>query len=207
MGLPPVIEHIEPRCKVCQSPFRREIDACLAMGWSQAMVVSHFNRANGFEFLTRSNVSRHRSRHLTSRDAAVRKIIETRATQLRMDTEAIEGFILTRQATLDMIIQQGLESLRAGLSTSEPKDILAAVQMLEKMEQDINSMAAEEMTIQYKAFADAVQEVVPAEYHEKIFERTEAILQERNANEHVIRLEIPAVVEAEEDDYEDDEDV
>src|SRR4051794_25286367 len=86
-SLPPVYEHNEPRCKVCQCPFRREIDSALASGWSQASIVRHFNVALGDDYLNRANLSRHKARHLSSRDAAVRNIIEERARAYGIDVE------------------------------------------------------------------------------------------------------------------------
>lgn len=170
------------------------------------MILRHFNAVLDEEYFTPDNLSRHKNRHLSSRDAAVRNIIEERARQLSMDTNSIEGFILTRTATLDMIIAQGLESLRAGLTSSEPKDMLAAIQMLEKMEQDFASVAVEEMTLQYKAFADAVQDVVTPEQGAAIFERTKELLSERQIGTKVIRPEIPKTTTIESTDYTDEED-
>lgn len=204
-SLPPVYEHNEPRCKVCQSPFRREIDSALASGWSQAAVIKHYNAALGEDYFTRGNMSRHKARHLSVRDAAVRNIIEERARALSMDVDKVEGFILTRQATLDMIIQTGLEQLRQGITESAPKDIIAAIQMLEKMEQDFATNAVEEMTQQYKAFADAVQEIVPEEFHGQIFDRTKELLTERQVGNKVVRAELPkAQVEIEDADWDEE---
>lgn len=204
-ALPPVYEHNEPRCKICQCPFRREIDMALVTGWSQAGIVRHFNVALGDDYLNRSNLSRHKERHLSSRDAGVRNIVEERARAFGVDVENAQGFIMTRQATLDLIIQQGLEAMRAGITSSQPRDILEAVQILEKMEKEFQDVAMDEMMNQYKAFADAVQELVPEDLWERIFDKTQDILGERAVGPKIVRMELPELAPLAEEGQEEED--
>lgn len=184
-SLPVLTDHNEPRCKVCQSPYRREIDMCLATGWSQRSVIDHFNallaedERYGPDYFSPNNMSTHKNRHMTVRDIAVRKIMESRAKALGVDVENVEGMILTHEATLETIVQAGLEQLRNGLTSSEPKDVLAAIQMLKQIEADFTASAVDELTNQFKAFADAVEEIVTPEQGKEIFQRTQELLAQR----------------------------
>lgn len=159
-ALPGLAELSHGRCKVCKSPYRREIDMLLATGWSQANVLRHFNQLieDAAEQFTPQNMSTHARNHLTSRDAAVRKIMEERARQMGVDVELAENFITTKAAALDTIIHQGLHSLHTGSTQAEPKEIIAAIQMLEKMESEWKETAIDELMSEFKIFMECVRE-------------------------------------------------
>jgi hypothetical protein len=55
----------QPRCKVCTSPHRPQIDAMLQAGQTQASVRVQFNALLGHDYFTRNNLSLHARKHLT----------------------------------------------------------------------------------------------------------------------------------------------
>ena len=64
-------ERVEPRCKICRSPHRREIDAMLVTGWQQAEVRRHWNEHLRQDAFSASNLSVHAARHLNPLDPAL----------------------------------------------------------------------------------------------------------------------------------------
>lgn len=198
IALPFVHELVEPRCKVCKSPYRREIDQLLATGWSQTMVREHFNEMidEPSEKFNAQNMSVHARKHLTSRDAAVRRIMEARARQLNQDVDDAEKHIVTKMGVLDTLIYSGLGALHSGLSVAEPKDVIAAIAMQEKMEAEWRETALDEVMTDFQAFMDAVKEVVGEDMYADIYNRFEAKLDAKN-NSKTLKPLPPAVVEIE----------
>jgi hypothetical protein len=170
---------VEPRCKVCTHPQRREIDMMLALGWSQADVIRHWNNIMELqglpksEFFMRNGMSTHVKKHLSIKDAAIRRIIEARARAEGLDIELVEGFILTKQGVAEALIAAGLESLHRGDTTVEPKDILTAIKIISELEADRVAQAEEVMLQEIKAFTAAVKKVVPEEKWKEIYEAYE----------------------------------
>lgn len=164
-------EITEGKCKVCKSPHRREIDSLLATGWSQVAVRSHFNVLFETESdkFTAANMSNHARKHMSSRDAAVRRIMEERAKQIGVDIDNAENFIVTRAAVLDTIIQSGMGSLYRGETVAETREVIAAIQMLDKMEAEWKETAIDEMLSEFRAFAAAVKDVVGENMYDQIY--------------------------------------
>lgn len=156
----PYSEIKQSRCKVCNSPYRREIDMCLVTGWSQSSVMRHFNQVAGEEAFNKMNISRHARYHLDAKDAAVRRIIETRAKQFLTDVDEIEGSILTRASALDILIQRGMEGVNQGTVELKAQDIITAIDRLDKLEADYKDTAIDEMLVEFRAFAEVVKDSV-----------------------------------------------
>lgn len=161
---------VEPRCKVCTFAQRREIDMMLALGWSQAAVINHWNNYLGEDYFKRDGMSIHTRKHLSVKDAGVVAILEERARQEGMDVELQKGFILTKTATAESIIMAGLEAMHRGDTIVEPKDILKAIEVLKQLTEDRAAVAEEEMLKEARAFMVAVKRNVPKELWDQIFE-------------------------------------
>jgi len=159
----PYTEIKQTRCKVCNSPYRREIDMCLVTGWSQTSVMRHFNQVIGDDHFNKMNISRHAKYHLDAKDAAVRRIIETRAQQFLSDVDEIEGSILTRASALDIIIQRGIEGVQQGTVELKAQDVVTAIDRLDKLEADYKDTAIDEMLIEFKTFVEMTKEVLGEE--------------------------------------------
>lgn len=151
----------DPRCKICQSPYRNEIDFCLASGWSNAKTMQRFNYLMGQEYFNASNFSTHNRKHLMIRDEAIREILEESAKQLGMDLDSVKGLITTRRGAVEAVIQQALSNMVRGTSHVEIKDMLQAIQILEKMEQDYAGASVAELERELRIFMEAVKKIVP----------------------------------------------
>lgn len=161
------------KCKVCQSPHRREIDNALAMGMSQTAVRNHFNIAYGHEFFTGMNISTHARKHMTLRDRANTAIYEENARKAGMDVDRVAGYIRTHRANLERIINETMDSMAAGATQPEIKDALAAIQIVEKMNEANHDLQVAEIEKQFRFFLDSVKEICPEEMWGTIYERYE----------------------------------
>lgn len=176
---------VEPRCKVCQSPHRGEIDLLLGTGWSVAKIVRHFNNFLGDRHFSRDSISRHADRHSSIEDKATRGVLEARARQEGIDVAMAEGFITTKAGVLDTIIQRGLEDLHKGNTTAEPKDVIQAIDMLQRFEAEWKEVAVDEMQVEFRLFMEAVKEIVGEEHYALVYDAFVRKLDERSgANLH-----------------------
>ncbi len=166
-------EIVAARCKVCQSPHRREIDAALATGMAQSTVKEFFNTAYGSDFFTANNISLHARKHMSIRDQGVRRIYEEAARREGMDIAVVEGFIRTRRAAIDQVINEALTLMQAGTINPEVKDLLAAIQMLEKMDAEQQDSMVAELERQFRAFMAAVKDTVPEDMWGAIYKAYE----------------------------------
>jgi len=169
-------EIVAARCKVCQSPHRREIDHAIAMGWQQAAVKRHFNGIYGKEFFTANNISLHAAKHMTLRDKAVRAIYEENARRQGADIAIASENIRTKRAAVEQVVNDALEKMQAGQITSEVKDLLPAVQILEKMDAEQAGAQVAELERQFRAFMAAVKEVVPEDQWVTVYDTYEILL-------------------------------
>ena len=158
------------RCKVCQSPHRREIDAALAAGMAQRTVRDYFNVAYGHEFFNDNNISVHARKHMTLRDASVRRIYEEAARREGIDLALAEGYLRTKRSFYENVINEVSILMQAGAINPEVRDGLAAVQMLDKMDSESAEGQLVELERQFRAFMNAVKEVAPEDLWGKIYE-------------------------------------
>ena len=177
-ALPDAVGIVEPRCKICNSAHRRDIDRYLVMGMSHREIVRYFE-ALGEDF-TPNNISIHSRKHLNLQSAAIRRVIEKRAGEALIDIEETSDFLLTKRSVLEVMLHKGYESILAGMSIVEPRDIITVVEKLEKMEAEANSIAVDEMIRDFEAFADAVRQFVPEDIWPKMLETYKQNLQKDN---------------------------
>lgn len=170
-------EITEPRCSICKSDVRREVDRALAIGMSSAKVAEFFERA-GFSF-TRKAVWNHGKRHMTLHTTAIRNIIERRAKDRMADIEEVEGFLLSREALIEIATNQGYLAMMAEEMEWTPRDLLAWTEKLEAMEREDYDASLAQLQGQFDALIMAIKSVVPLEQWELIYERWEAFLDQQ----------------------------
>jgi hypothetical protein len=182
-------ERVEPRCKICRSPHRREIDAMLVTGWQQAEVRRHWNEHLGRDAFSASNLSVHAARHLNPLDPALWPI-RYRCVELLLE-QASQGDTLAFplaeniSALLQLLQSFGFSGINANLVEVETSDILRAV----KARGELGELAAsgrqasaqhqeEAVRREFDLFLQAVRYVVSAAEQNKIVERFEELLSE-----------------------------
>jgi len=190
---------VAPLCKVCNHPNRREIDMMLALGWSQRECTRYWNdlieaETGDVDFFSKSGMGTHAQKHLSVKDAAIVRIIEERARLEGMDVEAVRGFILTKQAVAEAIVHRGLELMQRDDAVVEPKDVLAALDLLMRLEEKRSVVAEETMLREIRAFMNAVRRNVD-----------ESLLEQIYADYRIELGEVPPAVQLLPPDEEDDD--
>jgi hypothetical protein len=167
---------VEPRCKVCRSPHRSEIDALLAAGHSQVDVRRRANTLAGRDHFTANNISTHLRRHLNEADPLVRRLLETRLERQQADKRR-------RHEQAVAVVEAGLEAIEAEVTDVTPRDLLRTIQLLEDIEANRSGSDDDlaEMRMEFDAFMEAVQAVIPDEDWQRLLEVFERRLA-RNAD-------------------------
>ena len=159
----------EPRCKVCSSPHRRNIDLMLAGGRAQADVRRHWNQVLGTQYFTANNISVHARKHLSAHDQIARRLASKGATRRAIASQLVDDDRPRIRAATEAIVRGGLQAMNAGLTVPEPRDVLAAARVLATMEAEDASNTIAEMERDMKAFMQAVKASVPEEYWEQVY--------------------------------------
>lgn len=160
----------EPRCKICQSPHRAEIDAMLRRGDSQASVRRHWNDVLGQDNLTANNLSGHARNHLyaTNPTEWIRKTL--RKQRLIGNPEGIAPELRPEDALLT-VIKDGLAQLDAGTTVTKPGDIVGAARELNRIRDQSAKATEHEVLREMKLYTEAVRENVDQATMERIYER------------------------------------
>jgi hypothetical protein len=104
------------------------------------------------------------------------RLIEHEAAEIGEDfEEGIRG-ILARRVYLESALKKAQEALVNNDVTVEPKDAVAIIEKLDKMEQETNEAAIIQMRIELAAYIQAMKEIVPSDLWDQIFTRTKALI-------------------------------
>ncbi len=160
----------EPRCHVCQHKKRHLIDKQLVKGTKFAEIGRIFG-------IDRRSVSNHYRNHLNLEDAAMTRIIEREAAIIGEDfEEGVQG-VLARRVYLETALKKAQEALLNEDITVEPKDAVAIIEKLDKMESESSEAIIAQMKIELAAYIQAMKEVVPGEMWINIQERMKELVQ------------------------------
>lgn len=159
----------EPRCKVCKSDFRPVIDRLLVSGNAYTMIAEQFRNKDqhltGSVDAIRKSIERHRRKHLSVRDAAVRNILEDRAREGGVLVETVRQQLINSEAMLELAVRQGTEQLSHPEAKIKYQDAIRAAELLRDRKYEEMAHQLELITRQVQAITQAIQEIVPQEYH------------------------------------------
>lgn len=170
----PVDEIVEPRCSICKSRFRRTMDQLLVMG----VPFSEISRQFETEGITRRALSNHKRKHLSVEQAAIRQVIEEKARQIGEDVDNTKRSLLTRKGYMEVAMMKSYQSILDGTVVPEPRDIVAMISVMEKMEKDSSAVQVDEMMRDFNAFTQAVKEVVGQDMYDQILHKFKNILEQ-----------------------------
>jgi hypothetical protein len=170
----PVDEIVEPRCSICKSRFRRTMDQLLVMG----VPFSEISRQFETEGITRRALSNHKRKHLSVEQAAIRQVIEEKARQIGEDVDNTKKSLLTRKGYMEVAMMKSYQSILDGTVVPEPRDVVAMISVMEKMEKDTATVQVDEMMRDFNAFTQAVKEVVGSDMYDRILGNFKKILEQ-----------------------------
>ena len=161
------------RCKVCQSKYRPNVDMMLIRGFSVRKIAESLQAAG--EDISYRSVQRHKESHLNLEKSAYRAIIDKHAEEYEKANAENEIRIISGKAYLDVFIQKGWDQLIYEDLSLDPKDILKAIELREELMSGGYSVLEEKMMIQVKSMVQAIQEIVPPEYHAEVAARAKEL--------------------------------
>ena len=167
---------VQRRCKLCQSPHRREIEIMLATGWSQAWVREHWNQFLGTEHFTANNLSVHTRRHLNHSDPHIASFARRSAAGIPESSDQPAGLLQLREQVAQLVRYE-LAALEAGLLLPDVGDMLKAIDLLGKIEDEAWPAERATMTREMKAFVGAVKNIA-SDRGEEIYAEYERLLAE-----------------------------
>lgn len=174
---------VESRCHVCTSEYRRAIDRMLALGTPYKEI----SRVFGGE-IDRRSISNHDKKHLGYQDGAVRRIMEHEALAAKEDWEEGVSGAVHRRVYLTVGVQKAFEALVSGKAIVEPRDAIAMIQVLDKLDSETEGTAVDELRVQFNSFVQAIRESVPDEMWQKILDRTKVLLNQQNVKRDTPQL-------------------
>lgn len=190
-GPKPPPQVVDKRCQVCTSQYRKDMERLIVLSLSYSEIARYFEALG--ETITRKSLSNHHAKHMWVETAAIRSLIEDRAREALKDVEEHKGFLLEKRGLLEVMLQQGYHSIMSGNTQVEPKDLLAVVEKLERMEAAQEAVAVDELLKDFNDFADAVKALVPEDMWAKIFEQYELNVKARKGQtlEAMMAFEVP----------------
>ncbi|MDE2100436.1 MAG: hypothetical protein KGL39_24500 [Patescibacteria group bacterium] len=167
-----------PQCKICglNPHVRWNIEMELATGYTQKAIMDRWNYflheedpdKYGKDYLNKANISGHANKHMTTREMAIRHIVEQSVQGKIEEIEAVSQVIITKQAIAEAVAVSGLQNIAKGVTLVEPRETLEAVELLKEMEDEQSGPALDELWRQFYAFQDAVRRIVPEQMYEAI---------------------------------------
>lgn len=169
-GKMPIIK--EPRCKVCQSPHRSLVDQMLVAGLSYSEIERQFQ----FAQIPRRSIANHKDSHLGYEEAAIREVIERSAIADQKNYDEGVQRLVTKNAYLEVALQKGYDALVKNEAMVEPKDAVKIIEQLQKLQDQNQGEALDELRVQFQMFMQSVKELVVRDRWEDIVARTADLL-------------------------------
>lgn len=171
VGWQPSAPVSDPRCHVCASRYRNQIDREILMGHGYATIARRYQEDYGDDSITRRSVMNHAKRHTTLEEAALRKIIEDRYAEDDANVEEAVGILLGQKSMLESLAYKGYKSAISGETKVEVKDWLTIMNELKSLMMSETDIEKEELRRDFQFFLEAVMEITPTDEYEKIAER------------------------------------
>lgn len=178
VGKPQAIEIVEPRCKVCNSDYRHQMEALIAKGMSYSAVARFFEQLN--VDVNRKNLATHMENHAALEKAAVAGMIRHRWKEQVVDPEAVEDTTktyMTKYGLLDAMLHKAWDRIESDEAEWKPTDVIQIMQYMERLEAQQKNVALDELMLEARCFRDAVKSVVPESQWQEIVDRFEQNVQ------------------------------
>lgn len=137
---------------------------------------SEIERQFSFADIPRRSVSRHAKEHLGYEEAAIRAVIEQEAVAAQRNYEEGVTRLVTKNSYLEIALQKAYDALIKDDVLVEPKDAVKVIEQLQKLQEQNQAVALDELRVQLQTFIQAVKEVVPKGDWESIVTRTADLL-------------------------------
>lgn len=170
---PPVVS--EPRCHVCQSEYREFIEEQLVKGHSYERIAKQIPPDEDGKKIDRRSISNHLKEHMDLQRMAIREELEEEARNLQQNVEEGSLGAKTDRGILKVLVAKGFDDVLKGVSTVEPKDLIAIIKLLNELNSNASNSRAEENEIALRTFVRAIENVCSPEMIKQIVAEAERI--------------------------------
>lgn len=174
-----IARHTEPRCKVCQSPYRDDIDRAILQAQSYSSIANHYMQLGVVDTDLRKSIANHAQKHMTMEQAAVREMVEEHAKKMYNDIEVAKGFLLTEEAILETGLAKFWEMMLSGEMQWAPKDAILFLERADKLKERMVDKKGKEQQEVFELFMEVVSKVVPEDDWHKIGDEFRARMEAR----------------------------
>ncbi len=185
---PQAIEIVEPRCKVCNSDYRHQMESLIAKGMSYSAVARFFEQLN--VDVNRKNLATHMENHAALEKAAVAGMIRHRWREQVVNPDEVEDVTstyMTKYGLLDAMLHKAWEAIEGDAAEWKPTDVIQIMQYMERLEAQQKNVALDEIMLEARCFRDAVKGVVPEANWQQIVDQFEENL--RYAQTPILAIE------------------
>lgn len=129
-----------PRCRVCQSPQRIDIEQWMLQGYSRPRILGWLDGMEAGELghPTDKALRLHAANHMPLGAAAEAAIIDRRAEQLGDEVEKWGGRVADHLTALDMVVLKGFDRLQRGELTVDAATLMKAIDLKHKIDQSVD---------------------------------------------------------------------
>ncbi len=188
-GRPPQI--YEARCHVCTSPHRQYIESLLIKGANYVWIEQNVPGVDDGK-IDRRSVSNHAKKHMAYKDAAVRAILEEEAQIASQNYDTGVRGAITHRGVLEVALRKAYEDIIAGVTTVEARDMIQLINTLQKMDEQREQVAVNELRAQVQAFVEAIRIETDPDTWGRIFARMKSLMTDEGLVTDV--EEVPDVV-------------
>jgi hypothetical protein len=169
-----------PQCKVCTSgdEIRRYVDDLLLYpkGYKEILrTIQPLEEKLGIEpedRISYSSIRTHYRNHLPLDKKQVREVIERKANKNNSSIIDADGTLLTPEAFYEIIVAKGFEDIVSGMARPTLSQTFQAMGILQKMEEKEKAGYKPEVLVnQLNIILQAIRDVLPVEWREKVFEK------------------------------------
>jgi hypothetical protein len=170
---PPQI--FEPRCNCCTSPHRQFIEGLLVKGANYVWISDNVPGQDG-DKIDRRSVSNHAKKHMAYQDAAIRAVLEEEANVASQNYEEGVRGAVTHRGVLEVALRKAYEDIVSGATIVEARDMIQLINTLQKMDEQTEQVAVNELRAQVQAFVEAIRSETDPDTWDRIFRRMKSIM-------------------------------
>lgn len=173
-GAPPV--PFEPRCHVCTSPHRKFIEAQLVQGTLSYIWIAENVPGNEGGKIDRRSISNHAKKHMNYADHAIRAILEAEAESAAQNFEEGVRGAITHRGVLEVALRRAYQDIVDGVTTVEPRDLIAIISAVQKMDEQAETVAVNQLRAQVQAFIEAIKIETDQETWSRVYDRFQVLM-------------------------------
>jgi len=186
---PPAIN--VPTCHVCQSEYRDFIEESIAEGIPYVRIEERVG-------IDRRSIANHGAKHMEMARQAIADELMIEARALAQDVET--SGTITDRGILRVMASKGFKDIINGVSSVEPKDLIAIIKLLNELNSNVANTRAEENEIALRTFVRAIETVCDMETIKLIVAEAERI---KDLDD--ISFEMEGIVIRKEDSFPDEQ--